>query len=179
MMIMALFQNLETECDQVNKSIADLKKQVHGLCDEVEDLKCELKEARVDLNNLEQHGRRWAVRIRGLVAPNDPKKDKAKQLATEFFKNKLAIDIPVNELDCAHHVGAKMDGKQAILVRFHRRDYVDRLIEVRKQLNGTGFTIFEDSTFHNRRLLNRLKNHSDIESSWLIRLVITCHTDRP
>ena len=160
---------LEQKHDGVKGKIDDLTKQVDALRNEVQTLKGELKEARADNNNLEQHGRRWAVRIYGLDAPADSVKENAKQLASDFFQHNVDLVIPVNEIDCAHRVGGKTNGKQALLVRFHRRDYVDALVEVRKKLKGTGFVIFEDATYRNRQLINRLKSHSAIDSSWLSR----------
>jgi hypothetical protein len=132
-------------------------------------LQREIMDARESVNDLEQHGRRWAVRIHGLTAPAQSWDEHSKAVAVEFFNKKLNFQVTENDIDCAHRVGKKKDGKQQLLVKFFRRDHAEKLYVLRKKLKGTGYSIFDDSTFENRKLLKKLYDHPEIENSWLIR----------
>ena len=132
-------------------------------------LERQLSETRIALNHLEQHSRRWAIRIHGLPPPTDPRQEQAKQVSSTFLKDKLNLNIPVSEIDCAHRVGIVRNNQQSMLVKFFRRDFVDDIITQRHKLKQTPYVIHEDATLENRRLLNRLANHNEIERAWLLR----------
>ena len=159
---------VELNCTEIEKKNKDCATELADLRNEVARVTKELHETHSNLNNLEQHGRRWAVRIHGLKVSEKPWEENGKKIASDFFKEHLKLDIPLKEIDCAHRVGMKTDGKQPMLVKFLRRDNVDKIILVRKQLKGLGFVIYEDATTANKKLLNRLKNHSEIQDAWLV-----------
>jgi hypothetical protein len=126
-------------------------------------------EARLIANDVEAHGRRWAVRIAGLdkpvSLPENP--DEAKALVVQFIAEKLGINcIAVEDLDCAHRIGAVKSGKQAIMCRFFRRDLADMVLKVKKNLKGSGCVLFEDATRLNKQLVLDLKARPEVESSW-------------
>ena len=81
----------------------------------------------------------------------------------------LEADIPTNDIDCAHRVGGRKDGKQIMLVRFIHRDHVETIIKNRHALKNSDYVIYEDTTYGNRKLLNRLHVHPMIKQSWYIR----------
>ena len=56
-----------------------------------------------------------------------------------------------------------------MLVRFHKREFADQLIKMRKQLANKGYAIFDDSTYLNRKLINQLNEHPAIDKAWLTR----------
>jgi uncharacterized coiled-coil protein SlyX len=76
-------------------------------------------EARLLANSVEAHGRRWAVRILGLPAPNKfEKSDITKEIVLSFIHNKLNIpNVTLSDIDCAHRLGPVKDKKQSILNR--------------------------------------------------------------
>ena len=136
--------------------------EVHPAIDaSITRLEHDLTQARIDLNQLEQHSRRWAIRVHHLQAPvGNAWEEKAKLIASNFLRENLKMNVPVSEIDCAHRVGRVQDGKQPMLVKFFRRDIVDEIIKRRRQLAGKSYVIYEDSTILNRKLLNRLHNHA-------------------
>lgn len=138
--------------------------------DRIASLESSLKEARQLLNDLEQHSRRWSIRIHGLSppVPNSFSED-AKAICVRFLNDHLQLNVSLNDVDCAHRVGSIRNGSQPMLVKFFRRDFVESIISKRKQLKGTSYVIYEDSTLANRQLLNRLHNHPLVTRSWLSR----------
>ena len=126
-------------------------------------------EARLIANEVESHGRRWAVRIAGLDKPTTlpETSDQAKDIVVQFITEKLGIDtIVADDLDCAHRIGAVKSDKQAILCRFFRRDLADKVLKVKKTLKGLGCVLFEDATQLNKQLVINLKARPEVESSW-------------
>ena len=112
------------------------------------------------------------MRIHQLPAPaGKPWEENSKAIAASFFKDLLQVEVPVLEIDCAHRVGVKRDGTQSMLVKFFRRDIVENILSKKKLLKEkkTKFVIHEDSTLPNRKLINRLHNHDEIERAWLSR----------
>ena len=153
---------LEDDRDRVNANMNDHVSQLSELRNEVNTLRAELKRTRSDLNGLEQHGRRWAVRIHGIKLPNDTRNEPGKQVAIDFLKTHLNLEIPIRDIDCAHRVGPITNGKQPLLVQFFGRDHVDTLINERKRLKGSGYIIYEDSTSAARKLINGLNNNNKL-----------------
>jgi hypothetical protein len=76
--------------------------------------------------------------------------------------------IQLADLDCAHRIGPVKLKKQAILTRFFRRDHVEQILRVKKELKGKGYVVLEDSTMNNRTLLTDLFDHPSIASSWQV-----------
>ena len=153
----------------IDAAISDESNQqsMKNVSDKIASLEKQLIETRIALNHLEQHSRRWAIRIHGLSAPaND---ENAKRVCSKFFKDKLGLTIPVAEIDCAHRVGPVRNDKQSMIVKVFKRDFIDNIIQNRKKLKASPYVIHEDSTLENRRLLNRLKNHDNIDRAWLLR----------
>jgi hypothetical protein len=120
------------------------------------------------INDVESHGRRWAVKIVGLKAPTKfETSDETKDLALQFFANDMQTNnIRLDDLDCAHRIGVIKNHKQAILVRFFRRNFVEQLMKIKNNLKGKGVALLEDTSGRNKKLLNILKDRSEVESSW-------------
>ena len=168
----AKFEALKSE---IIKDIpSPIHSEVHPAIDaSITRLEHDLTQARIDLNQLEQHSRRWAIRVNPLQAPvGNAWDENAKLIASNFLRENLKMNVPVSEIDCAHRVGRVQDGEQPMLVKFFRRDTVDEIIRRRRQLKGKGYVIHEDSTILNRKLLNRLHNHAAVDQCWLIRGVV-------
>jgi hypothetical protein len=123
-------------------------------------------------NDVEGHGRRWAVRIMGLPAPTGGKESvqDAKKIVIQFILEHLKVsNVAPQESDCAHRVGRiSTESKQTMLVRFFKRDLTDHLLSKKKLLKTTDYVMFEDTTWLNRRLINALNRRPDIEKAWCI-----------
>jgi hypothetical protein len=128
------------------------------------------KDAIIAANATEGHNRRWALRILGLPGPvNNENTLQAKQIAERFFADKLQSEtISAIDIDCAHRVGKKdKNGKQTLLVRLFERDNVEALLSKKKNLKGSGFILYEDATYLDRRLITALKDHPNVSSAWM------------
>ena len=83
---------------------------------EFEDLKVQLTDVKLKLNNNEQHSRRESVRIYG-VQEEDNKDCPKKGL--EFFLWEMGLEIDAGDIDRTHMVGWKRQhGSCAIIVKF-------------------------------------------------------------
>ena len=107
---------------------------------ETENQKIQVKKALTQTNNNEQYSRRDNIKIYGLsLLPGDDCKSKVKK----FLAKDLNIHVKDEEISVAH-------------------------IVPRRILKGTGIRIYEDLTEINQGLINRLRNHDGIKSSWSI-----------
>jgi hypothetical protein len=85
-----------------------------------------------------------------------------------IHENFKITSVRTTDIDCAHHVGyVTKTNKQTMLVRFNARYLVDDLMARKSNLKNTGFIIYDDMTYLNRILLNKLKARDDIASVWV------------
>jgi hypothetical protein len=122
-------------------------------------------------NQAEAHRRRWAIRFIGLPAPEHKgeKTPEAKHVVLSFLADKLNIkNISPEDIDCAHRVGTVKDKRQTLLVRFFRREIVENVLLVKKNLKGSSVAMFEDSPVKNRTLVWDLNQRAEVESAWTI-----------
>jgi chromosome segregation ATPase len=102
--------------DRLNKYIESNDKRIVRVQEGVD-------ETRLLAHDVEAHGRRWAVRIRGLPVPvrKPESSDEAKELVIAFLNDHLNIQsVLASDINCAHRIGGVKGGKQAILTRFFR-----------------------------------------------------------
>jgi hypothetical protein len=166
-------------------SLSDLVKEMDSKIEDtndrltmaVEEQNEAIEETMLLVNSVEAHGRRWAVRIIGLPSPRERNETthQAKEVDLQFFKDKLKIsDLLYNDIDCAHRVGSITDFKQTMLIRFHARDSVDYVMRYKTNLKGSGIVLYEDTTWRNRKLINKIKRRADVDSAWCIGGTIWC-----
>jgi hypothetical protein len=121
-------------------------------------------------NSIENHQRRWAVRIMGIPQPTTPVEttDTSKKVVLDFIANTLKIgNVKYSDVDCAHRVGPVTDkGTQTMLTRFFSRDLAQLLQKNRTTLKGSPLVLFEDCSVLSKNLLREVKNHDGIESGW-------------
>jgi hypothetical protein len=133
--------------------------EIEILSNSIDEAKQLSREAIVLANQVEAHGRRWAIRILGLPAP--PKEGgttpTAKTIVVNFLKSRLNINhIESTDIDCCHRVGDVKDDKQIMLTRFFSRDLVDFILRRKKDLKGSGLVVLVDATYFNNKLRNNL-----------------------
>jgi hypothetical protein len=134
----------------------------------------EMKEATLTAlrlaNSVEQHGRRWSIRILGMTAPEEGSETKAEAKAkvVRIIRENFKLDqVRVKDVDCAHRMGrVTAKNKQTMLVRFFARDLVDDIIQRQSNLKGTGLIVYSDQTQMNRKLITTLKARDDVEDVW-------------
>ena len=167
-------------------STGDLKEELQKEKARCNELQLKLEKAQAENNRLEQYSRRSHIRIQGLKLS---KNEDTKQAVADFLSQKLTnkhgspIVITRNDLDAAHPLPIRADATSTpststanalsytktppVIVRFHERELRDRVIRARRSLKQTGFTIQEDLTAANARLLKQLTlNKKAFSSAW-------------
>jgi hypothetical protein len=172
----ALLQTQLEEMKACPVGTTDIQNQIEELRDMIltknEAQDKDMKDTMLHLNNLEAHGRRWALRIVGLPAPTTDfeKSDATKEIILQFCKDKLEIrDIVATDIDSAHRLGEIKEGKQTIIMRFFARDVVDYLLRNKTRLKNSNIMLFEDMSYKDRTLLHALKERTlEVESAWYL-----------
>jgi hypothetical protein len=166
--------SIKSEIDALRAMILDQQRQINELTETTDadraNTKYEVNEVLKLANNIENHQRRWAVRIVGLTAPTPSieNTDITKIKVLDFITNELKIkNVKLSDIDCAHRVGVVTDkGTQTILTRFFSRDLTQLVIKMRTILKGSDYVVYEDCSYLTKQLLREVKGHPSIESGW-------------
>ena len=86
----------------------------------------------------------------------------------QFLNENLSIQVSVDDIDCAHRLGAVKNGTQTMLTRFFQRDIADHIMKCKKMLKGKPLVVHEDATLLNRQLINDLNKRPKVESVWTV-----------
>lgn len=80
----------------------------------------------------------------------------------------IALDLREGNIDIAHRIGKKKNGKRQIIVRFQSRMIRDKIMKYKKLMKGTGIFISEDLTRLNNYVLAcvREKSPDEVENAW-------------
>lgn len=130
-----------------DKAIAGLEEDNYRLSQEVDDL--------------EQYTRRTNVRIFGVAEQPEENTD---NLAIDFFKSELNVDVASNDISRSHRVGKKSGAKpRPIIVRFTKHNTKAAVMSRRRVLKERKrpFNLQEDLTINRREILKYL--NKDIE----------------
>ena len=156
---------MEQTVDQLEEKLKKVEESIEVLKEKNTTLEKELRENKNDVNDLEQYGRRWNLRIFGIEEKGN--EENCKQHIVDLCKTKLNITISENDIDAAHRVGARHDNRpRGIIVRFYRRTIRNTIIRARSALKGSRITVREDLTRLNAALLNRASNHPRVDRTW-------------
>jgi septal ring factor EnvC (AmiA/AmiB activator) len=160
----AELKELSTSLESFKQTMSGFDASIKQIQKTTVSLEGDMLKLKTELNELEQYGRRWLVRVHGV--PEAPQENCA-EVFKQLLRNKFNINLSKEDVEAAHRVGRKFpDRPQAIIVRFTRRDTKQQILSARRQLKGSGISISEDLTQTNAQLLNRLKNSELIEASW-------------
>ena len=127
-------------------------------------LKKMIHETMREVNDLEQYGRRYNIRIFGL----DIKENCMENVVT-FIRDNLSMDLSLSDVENAHPLPYKTGSgpsKPSVIVRLRSRGTRDEILQRRKILKGTGVSISEDLTKNNIQLMNRLRADERVDSTW-------------
>ncbi|CAB4031961.1 Hypothetical predicted protein [Paramuricea clavata] len=135
--------------------------------DEIQALKTELIEVKRKCNDNEQYSRRSSVRIYGI--PEGPKENCIKKVC-DFFQKEMDLAFAEEDIDRTHRVGKKnRDGNRAMIVKFKAYDSKRSVMKVKKaRLSNKTFSVYEDLTFLNRKLLYLARNEYKETPVWTI-----------
>ena len=138
---------LENNLALKDKAIAGLEDDNYRLSQEVDDL--------------EQYTRRTNVRIYGVAEQPEENTD---NLAMDFFKSELNVDVASNDISRSHRVDKKSGAKpRPIIVRFTKHNTKVAVMSRRRVLKERKrpFNLQEDLTINRREILKYL--NKDIE----------------
>ena len=145
-------------------TIDDLQKKIDALEKSKKDLE-------IDLNNLEQHGRKCSVRIFGLRVQNQ----NYPQAVLQLLRERLKLDINMGDIVAAHPLPAKSNNHiPPIIVKFLRPYNQEQVLRVRRNLKGSHIGITEDLTRRNIQLLNRVKSSDNVVDAWTVKGQVWC-----
>ena len=136
----------------------------------LEDDNCRLSQ---EVDDLEQYTRRTNVRIYGVAEQPEENTD---NLAVDFFKSELNVDVASNDISRSHGVGKKSGAKpRPIIVRFTKHNTKVAVMSRRRQRRvlkerKRPFNLQEDLTINRREILKYL--NKDIEEG-IVRKVWT------
>lgn len=165
---------MQKVCDEQQLQIDKLKEQVESNNDVNSNCKQDIRNLTISINNLEQYSRRSNIRIHGLaVKGNGECKEAVCAFIRSNLKNKDGSVLEVNErdIDAAHPLpssptSTSTNSKSTVIVKFHERALRDRIIKNRRQLKGKPWSINEDLTAKNAKLLKELNFSKDFSSAW-------------
>ena len=143
----------------------------------------EMKKTSIHLNDLEQYGRRFNLRIFGVPLKEG---DDYKETVVSLCQSSLGMDdLNKNDIENAHPLPPNKPSsssphsrdppmKSTMIVRFKSRATRDDILRKRKQLKNSGISIAEDLTSCNARLLKRLHNDDSVSDSWTVNGKVYC-----
>ena len=165
-----LQQQMDALTKRVDKNQQDNAEFEVTVNNEMEEMKEATLTALKLANTVEQHGRRWAVRLLGMTAPENgvESKPEAKSKVLKIIHENFKLThVRPTDIDCAHRLGrVTAKNKQTMIIRFFARDLVDDLSQNKKHLKGSGLILYDDQTQLNRILINTLKDRDDIDEVW-------------
>lgn len=167
---------LSTTVDRLNDELISVKDEsaqqkslIKDQSDTISVLSKRLDECMLMANRNEQHSRKNSLKFTGLAI----KQGQSAELAVaSMMREKLGMDIQQGDIEIAHTVKRRKppaNGKvlpDPIHVKFSKRGPRNEAIKRRTQLKGTGCGIQEDLTLLNLQLVNRLKNHDELDEAW-------------
>ena len=120
--------------------------------------------ARDQINDLEQHGRANSIRIYGI---NDIDKyedaETSIKRSVEFLNNMLELDLHPKDVDVAHRLGPFVaNQRRGIIVKFTRRVNKMKVLQNKKKLENTEWSIKEDITNAVRAQMHKIRTNEDI-----------------
>lgn len=164
----SLTTKINTLSETVSKHDVTIKQHdetIKNLTKVNQQLQTQVNEAMKMANDAQQYSRRWLIRVFNVSeSPEENCTDKVVGLVNTHVRP----DLPLRreELEAAHRVGPPRRPSQPgetptprpIIVRFHSRARKFDVLEHRRRLKVTPFSIAEDMTKMNVTLLNRLNN---------------------
>lgn len=171
-------ESMKDRCEQLESRLFDVEEKLDKVLEENKVLKkenSELKEmnqkTQTDINDLEQYGRRWNLRLFNVTEKQGETADDVARKACSVFTDLVGVATTANDLEACHRVGRVTEGgkrPRAILVRFSNRALRDKVLASRKKLKEKKVSIGEDLTAENARLCYTAYKHSASLQSWTV-----------
>ena len=154
--------DLETRMDRLGGENEKLKTENDNLRDE-------LNQCKTHINDLEQYGRRWNLKVFNV---EDNRSETAAQTTTKVcnvFTKTVGVRVNPNDIVACHRLPNKDNTKRRVIIcRFKDRGLRDRVLKDRKKCKGKGVSISEDLTLSNSKLVSDAYKHEHCKSTWSV-----------
>lgn len=107
------------------EQIVEQQKKIHVLEEENKILKLNVKQTQINLNNLDQYGRRCNIEIHGVQQRHN---ENVKSIVTDIGN---ALNLPVDKIDVLHRLKTEKNKRAPIIVRFLSRSSRDAWLSKR------------------------------------------------
>jgi hypothetical protein len=172
-------ESMTERCEQLESRLFDVEVKLDKVIEENKSLKKENRELKEtnkktqsDINDLEQYGRRWNLRLFNVTEKQGETADDAALKVCSLFTDLVGVPTTQDDLEACHRVGRVGEPgskkPRAIVVRFKNRALRDKVLANRKKLKGQKVSIGEDLTVENARLCNLAYKHSASLQSWSV-----------
>lgn len=163
--------HFESRVFEAEKKIDTFAKDNRLLKEENEKLKDRLFVVERGLNDTEQYGRRWNLRVFNVEETPSETAREATEKVCAIFTDKLKVKTDLSMIEACHRTGdlskAKKDKKcRPIIVRFKDRGHRDEILKNRKNLKGQGVSVGEDLTRYTADLCKAAFKHKSVYASW-------------
>ena len=137
----------------------------------LEEINLKLQE---DIDSFEQYGRRNCLLLHGI--PESKDQPTREDTAMDLFNSKLKLKITKADLDRSHRLALRKQKARPrpIIVKFTSYNKRSEVFRVKKHLKGSGISISESLTPQRQALLNTVKQHPAVTSSWTMDGRIIC-----
>ena len=158
---------LKDRYEESIKRIEALEESVEGLKDKLKQEEYKTSILMAKNNDLEQYSRRNNIRVFGIDDSDRETAEKSEKHVTDLLRQKLSVDLAPSQIQVAHRAGKFNPGaNRSIIMQLVNRKDKQNIMQVRRKLKGSGFTIAEDLTPINVRRLSDLKKLDVVENSW-------------
>lgn len=178
------FKQIESRIFETEVNVDNVEKEALQLRKENLELRERIEKAEAGLNDIEQYGRRWNLRVFNVKERANEKTSDTMKKVCQIFTDQVGVTTTVDDLEACHRVGAaegsvggtggagssRRTFTRTIVVRFKNRQLRDDVLANRKKLKGDSnkVSVGEDLTFHNARLSKEAYKHSASMSSWTV-----------
>lgn len=160
-------ETLKNEVEAVKRTNSDLFEQINRQTKQLVSLQR-------TQNDLEQHGRKWNLRVFNIPEPTPGEPETAAACAKkccEIFTSMVGVPVTEADVEIAHRIGnrsPRQTRSRPIIVRFHARQKRDEVLTKRRQLKGNQqkISVAEDLTSLNFKLLKDAQSHSATMQAW-------------
>jgi len=158
---------LEIKNDDLYKENENLREQIQGSREYIEDVDYGVHMALKKTNDLEQYTRKSSVRIFGLEDEKNEEIAITIAKVNNLLNDKLHMDTKESDINIAHRLGPYTNKKcRPVIVRFMSRQHKIETIKKRKALAKSRYVIKEDLTKENENLVYELQNSDNVEAAW-------------
>ena len=154
----------------------DLSLKVKGLEKSHNELKLSNELLRLEIDNLEQYGRRNCLIFHGVKEQEGgairSQIENTDAIVVSIMKENLGLEITEADLDRSHRLGRKVPNVQSrskprpIIVKFLSHNIRSQVYRNKRKLKGTGLGISESLTKKRVELYSAVSKHPNVSSVW-------------